>query len=77
MTLYMILFCQHRNHVKSRSHSVNASYHSVQNLLTSGLLSENLNIKTNATVILPVVLYARETGLTLREEDSGYLRTGC
>ena len=44
-------------------------YHSVQNLLSSRLLSKNLNIKIYRTIILPVVLYGCETwSLTLREE---------
>ena len=51
--------------VKSR----NACYHSVQNLLSSGLLSKNLEIKSYRTIILPVVLNGCETwSLTLREE---------
>jgi hypothetical protein len=45
------------------------SYHSVQNLLSSRLISKNLKIKIYKTVILPVVLYGCETwSLTLREE---------
>jgi len=41
----------------------------VQNLLSSNLLSKNLNIKIYRTIILPVVLYRCETwSLTLREE---------
>jgi len=44
-------------------------YHSVQNLLSSSLLSKNLKIKIYRTIILPVVLYGCETwSLTLREE---------
>ena len=44
-------------------------YHSVQNLLSSRLLSKNLKIKIYRTVILPVVLYGCENWLlTLREE---------
>ena len=55
--------------IKSRLNSGNACYHSVQNLLSSRLLSKNLKIKIYRTVILPVVLYGRETwSLTLREE---------
>jgi len=55
--------------IKSRLRSGNACYHSVQNLLSSRLLSKNLKIKTYRTIILPVVLYGRETwSLTLREE---------
>ena len=47
----------------------NACYYSVQNLLSSRLLSKNLKIKTYRTIILPVVLYGCETwSLTLREE---------
>jgi hypothetical protein len=43
--------------------------HSVQNLLSSRLLSKNLKITTYKTIILPVVLYGCETwSLTLREE---------
>jgi len=55
--------------IKSRFRSGNACYHSVQNLLSSRLLSKNLKIKTYRTIILPVVLYGCETwSLTLREE---------
>ena len=44
-------------------------YHSVQNLLSSRLLSNNLKIKIYRIIILPVVLYGCETwSLTLREE---------
>ena len=46
-----------------------ACYHSVQNLLSSRLLSKNLKSKIYRTIILPVVLYGCETwSLTLREE---------
>ena len=41
----------------------------MQNLLSSSLLSKNLNIKIYRTIILPVVLYECGTwSLTLREE---------
>jgi len=40
--------------IKSRFKSGNACYHSVQNLLSSRLLSKNLKIKIYRTVILPV-----------------------
>ena len=54
---------------KSRLKFGNASYHSVQNLLSSRFLSKNLKIKIYRTIILPVVLYRCETwSLTLREE---------
>jgi len=55
--------------VQSRLRSGNSCYHSVQNLLSSSLLSKNLKIKIYRTIILPVVLYGCETwSLTLREE---------
>ena len=47
----------------------NACYYSVQNLLSSSLLSRKLKIKIYRTIILTVVLYGCETwSLTLREE---------
>jgi len=53
--------------IKSRLRSENACYHSVQNLLSSRLLSKNFKIKIYRTIILPV-LYGCETwSLTLRE----------
>ena len=56
--------------IKSRLKSENACYHSVQNLLSSSLLSKHLKSKIYRTIILPVVLYGCETwSLTLREED--------
>jgi len=55
--------------IKSRLRSGNACYHSMQNLLSSRLLSKNLKIKIYRTVILPVVLYGCGTwSLTRREE---------
>jgi hypothetical protein len=55
--------------VKSRLKSGNACYYSVQNLWSSRLLSENLNIRIYRSIILPVVLYGCETwSLTLKEE---------
>ena len=55
--------------IKSKLKLGNACYHSVQNLLSSMLLSKNLKIKIYRTIILPVVLYGYETwSLTLREE---------
>jgi len=55
--------------IKSRLKSGNACYHSVQNLLSSSLLSKNLKIKIYRIIILPVALYGCETWpLTLREE---------
>ena len=55
--------------MKRRLKSGNACYHSVQNLLSSSLLSKNLKMKISRNIILPVVLYGCETwSLTLREE---------
>ena len=55
--------------MKSRLKSRNACYKSVQNLLSSSLLSKNNNFKIYRTIILPVVLYGCETwSLTMREE---------
>jgi hypothetical protein len=55
--------------IKSRLNSGNVCYYSVQNLLSSHLISKNLKIKIYKTVILPFVLYGCETwSLTLREE---------
>ena len=46
-----------------------ACYYSVQNLLSSSLLSKNLKIKIHRIAMLSVVLYVCETwSLTLREE---------
>ena len=55
--------------IKSRLKSGNACYHSVQNLLSSRLLSKNLKVKIYRIITLPVVLYGCETcSLTLKEE---------
>jgi hypothetical protein len=67
--------------IKCRLNSRNACYYSVQNVLSSQLISKNLKIKIYKTVILLVVLYVCETwSLTLREEhklrvfENGVLR---
>ena len=53
----------------SRVKSGNACYNSVQNLLSSSLLTRNKKIKIFRTINLPVVLYGCETwSLILREE---------
>jgi hypothetical protein len=49
--------------IKRRLNSGNACYHSVQNLLSSQLLSKKLKIRIYKTIILPVVLYGCELGL--------------
>jgi hypothetical protein len=48
--------------IRSRLKLGNAYYHSVQNLLSSMLLSKNLKIKIYRTIILPVVLYGCKPG---------------
>jgi hypothetical protein len=54
--------------IKSRLKSGNSCY-SVQKVLSSGLVSENLKIKIHKTIILPIVLYSCETWpITLKEE---------
>ena len=56
--------------IKNRLKSENACYHSVQNLLSSSLLSKSVNIKYTE-IILPVFLCGCETwSLTLRQECS-------
>jgi hypothetical protein len=70
---YLGTIFTHKNSIqeksKSRLKSGNASYHSVQNLLSSSFLSKNIKIKIYRTIILSVVLYGCETWLlTLRED---------
>jgi hypothetical protein len=56
--------------IKSRLKSRNACYHSVQNLLSSNLLSRNMKIKIYRTIILPVGLYGCEAWpITFREQN--------
>jgi hypothetical protein len=58
-----------QDEIKRRLNSGNACYHSVQNLLSSRLLSKNLKVRIYKTIILPVVFYGYETwSLTLRDE---------
>jgi hypothetical protein len=47
--------------IKRRLNFGNVCYHSAQNLLSSRLLSINVNIRIYKTTILPVVLYGCET----------------
>jgi hypothetical protein len=55
--------------IKRRMNSSYAYYHSLQNNLSSRLLSKNVRIRIYRTIILPVVLYGCGTlTLTLREE---------
>jgi hypothetical protein len=55
--------------IKRRLSSGNTSYCSVQNLLSSHLLSKSVKGRIDKTIIFPVVLYACDTcSLSLREE---------
>jgi hypothetical protein len=55
--------------IERRLNSGNACDHSVQNLLSSRLLSKNVKVRIYKTIILPVVLYGCETwSLTIRED---------
>jgi hypothetical protein len=62
---YLVTKLTNRNdihdEIKSRLNSGNACYHSVQNLLSSRLISKSLKIKIYKTIIVPVVLYGCET----------------
>jgi hypothetical protein len=54
--------------IKRRLNSGNACCHLAQNLLSSCLLSKNLKIRINKTIILPLVVYGHGTwSLTLRD----------
>jgi hypothetical protein len=74
--LYIIIFGNKLNKSKFYSGRIksilkpgNVCYHSVQNLLSSTLLSKNLKINTYRAITLPVVLYGCVNwSLTLREE---------
>jgi hypothetical protein len=57
--------------IKSRLKLGNACYYSVQDLLSSRLLSKNLKIKIYRIIILPVVLYGRETSSPTLMEEGG------
>jgi hypothetical protein len=65
--------------IERRWSSSNACYHSVQNFLSSRLLSKNIEVRIYKTIILPVVLYGCETwSLTSREEHRlRVFETGC
>jgi len=55
--------------IKSGLKSGNACYHSVQNLLSSTLLSKNLKIKIYRIIILCVVLYGCEAWSLISWEE--------
>jgi hypothetical protein len=52
--------CKHRE-MNSRLNSGKACYHSVESLLSCGLLCRNVKVEIYKTIILPVVLYGGET----------------
>ena len=67
--MYRVIMNYIQEEIKSRWKSGNACYHSVQNLLSSSLLSKNLKLKINKNIILPVIFYGCETwSFILREE---------
>jgi len=49
--------------IKSYLNSGNTCYHSVQNLLSSRVLSKHLMIMMYKSIVLPVVLYGVKHGL--------------
>ena len=68
---YMRLSFSHKflPDIKSRLKSGNACYRSMQNLLSSSLLSKNIKIKIYRNIILSVVLYGCGiSSLTVREK---------
>jgi hypothetical protein len=61
--------CIHEE-IKGRLNSGNACYRSVESLLSSHLLSNNVKVEIHKTIIIPIVLHGCETwSLTLREEN--------
>ena len=64
-TIQFLIFLDCWSQVKAlpylQTSVTNACYHSVQNLLSSSLLSKKLKIMIYRSVILPVVLYGCET----------------
>ena len=71
-TLYIYIYIYNpiQEEIKSRLRSGYACYHTVQNLLSSSLLTKNLKTKIYRIIVLPLVMYGCETwSLTLREES--------
>jgi hypothetical protein len=67
--------CLIQEEIKRRVNSGNACYHSVQNLLSSRLISkkQKQKIRIYKTIILPIVLYGCETWYLLRTARWEYL----
>jgi len=57
--------------IKSRLNSGNVCYYSVQNLLSSGLLSKNTKIKINRTIILLLFCMGVKLGRKHRGRNVG------
>jgi hypothetical protein len=55
--------------IKRRLDSGRVCYHSVQNLLSSRLLSKNIKITLYKTIILPMVLFGCETWSLILEKE--------
>jgi hypothetical protein len=55
--------------IKRRLNSGNVCYHSVQNLLSSRLLSKNLKVRIYKIIILSFVLYGYETWSPILREE--------
>jgi hypothetical protein len=60
-----------QNLIQRKLNSCNACYNSVQNLLSSHLLSKNVKSRIYKTIILPLVLYMFETWSLTRKEEHG------
>ena len=58
-----------REHINRRINMGNACYYSLEKSLSSHLRSKKLKVNTYKIIILPIMLYGRETwSLTAREE---------
>ena len=66
---YLGVTVTNTNEIKCTINMGNACIYSLEEILSSSLLSKKFKVKTYKTIILPVVLYGSETwSLTLREE---------
>jgi hypothetical protein len=55
--------------ITSRLNSSNACYNSVQNRVSSRLISKNVKLRICGTIILPVVLYGCENWFVILKEE--------
>jgi hypothetical protein len=67
MKSYEVSYFLIHEEIKRKLNSGNVCYNSVQNLLSSRLLSRNVKIRIYKTIILPMVLYECETRLRVFE----------